>query len=319
MDVFSMYQLDTIEDDCRLFFRGCASGTFDLEVLSNYQRRTAPSFHHLPFHRRLEFARAYCCTSHSRNHPDPVTLKFVLRQGRELQEDDIISSIHERQSILHMVTISLGRVSRRAGTSASSLTEAHLQTSLLDQWQNMVRDVVNKSTLDSLHHVEYVRHTYFASVNPLVTAKEWVGTPFISLLKGCFLEDFGGRKAEVGTVQEFLKIWQPGVSILLMRWLSELRRCGVDLMDYGKKEQSIWTCSWHSIVRSLDFEVTFNHWSSSKQVYVKDCLVVCLRGFDYGSAPEDWALRWEVDMEKIWGAAPEVSSSTHLMPGAWVD
>jgi len=180
----------------------------------------------------------------------------------------------------------------------------------------VVRDVVNMSTPDSLHHVENVQHTYSTRVDPLVTAKEWIGTPFISLLKGSFLEDFVGRKAKVDTMQELMGIWQPVAAILLTRWLSELRGCGVDLMEYGRREQNIWTCSRHNIARSLDFEVTTSHWSSSKQAYVKDCLAVRLQGFDYGPAPEDWILHWEVDTEKIW---EEASSNTHLMPGAWIN
>lgn len=203
--------------------------------------------------------------------------------------------------------------------SASRLTKAHSQTSLLDQWQKVLRDVVNMSTPDSLHHAEIVRHTYSTRVDPLVTAKEWVGTPFISLLKGSFLEDFEGGKAEVDTMQELMRIWQPVVAILLTRWLSELRGCGVDLMEYGRREQNIWTYSRHNMARSLDFEATFSRWSPSKQAYVKDCLAVCLRGFDYGPAPEDWTLHWEVDTEKIWEATQEASSNTHLMPGAWVN
>lgn len=309
------YDLDIeTSDDCRLFFHGCTRGTFNLEILDHFQRRAAPSFYHLPSQRRLEFARAYSCTSLPGNHPNTDTLRFIIRKDRTLQVDDISSSIHCGHSILHTVAISYSRVFRRARTSATELNKEQLV-----QWQRMAGHVIKMSTIESLHHIESVRHTYSRFANSLVAVKDWVGTPLISLLKGSFLEDFLGRKARVDKVPELMRTWQSMVSFPLLQWLSELLRCGVDLLGYGRREHDIWTNTMLNPARRLDFEVTFSRWSDSQKVYVPDCLSVCLLGFDYGPAPKDWALHWEVGSQEIHEVMQVVLPNTHPVPGAWVD
>ena len=86
-------------------------------------------------------------------------------------------------------------------------------------------------------------------------------------------------------------------------WLSELRECGVDLYEYGRREEEMY--------RDGSASRTFQIYELSSHSYKMWKLV----NFTYGSSRSDWNLQLERVPEECDGQYEQVQE----IPGSWVE
>ena len=85
-------------------------------------------------------------------------------------------------------------------------------------------------------------------------------------------------------------------------WLGDLRDCGVDLYEYGRREEEIY--QENNASRELDSWVLYIH-----------CGIWKLVSFIYGSSPNDWRLQLEWRPEE----RDEHGQQVQEIPGSWVE
>lgn len=305
------------EDDYRFFLLGCCSGGCDLAVVSAFQRLVASSLYSLPARNRLELARAYCCVSLSGNHPDSGIVKYLIKGDKSLLYADMSQSIWEGLSIIHTIAISFGRVYRMVGGSTKRCGGERLA-----QWRQLAANAIALSKPFMLHYVETVHNNYSVEVCQQAPKGEWVGTPLLSLLKGCSLDWFEGPGGDLVRVKE---MWQHITSFALAGWLERLTSCGIDLGEYGREEKGIFNQAVGRMAGSFSFALSFGYWDASEQKHVSRSLVAQLRGFEYGSDLADWFLVWEIDGQSATATCGPKNGSQLLpdaelaIPGAWVE
>lgn len=92
-------------------------------------------------------------------------------------------------------------------------------------------------------------------------------------------------------------------------WLRALRRAGINLQRYGKREEKVSRlCQW----KQLEIPVEYKEGEEVKWVR--------LTGFTYGPQVEDWNLLWVVEYEHFAGDFWDmVESPRRYMPGSWVE
>lgn len=86
-------------------------------------------------------------------------------------------------------------------------------------------------------------------------------------------------------------------------WLSDLRDCGVDLYEYGRREEGM----GRDGSASREFEI----WDR----YSIDSRILKLVSFTYGSSPSDWHLQFKRRLEK----RNEQREQVQGIPGSWVE
>ena len=85
-------------------------------------------------------------------------------------------------------------------------------------------------------------------------------------------------------------------------WLGDLRDCGVDLYEYGRREEEI-------------------YWENSASREFDGCALLLRHGiwklvsFTYGSSPNDWRLQLEWRPEE-WD---EHDQQVQEIPGSWIE
>ncbi|KAI1410444.1 hypothetical protein F5Y13DRAFT_202241 [Hypoxylon sp. FL1857] len=109
----------------------------------------------------------------------------------------------------------------------------------------------------------------------------------------------------------FMGVHKARVNRALKAWVSLLKDCGIDLKEYGKREQSL----------LLGNRVLLEHlWIPQSRYYEwGSCEVGRIRNIRYGADPEDWEIEWGVirtqrDDSKLGQTEPCFS-----MPGDWPD
>ena len=89
-------------------------------------------------------------------------------------------------------------------------------------------------------------------------------------------------------------------------WLSELGDCGVDLYEYGRREEELY---WDgSTCRTFQI---YGKWGKCYYSYRTWELV----SFTYGSSPSDWHLQLELEPE----GCDEQSEQVKEIPGSWLE
>ena len=84
-------------------------------------------------------------------------------------------------------------------------------------------------------------------------------------------------------------------------WLSDLRDCGVDLYEYGRREKGLYWDGSASREFRLGNPSYFTIWK--------------LVSFTYGSSPSDWHLQLEPRPEEC----KEQCEQVQEIPGSWVE
>jgi len=320
----SLYQEDV--DDYGFFLLGCCSARPNLTVISALQRLVAPSLHSLPARDRLELARAYCCISPPRDHPDPGIVKYLAKGRESLLPVDILRSVWEGFSIIHTIAISFGRACR----TVTGSTKGFGGGKQLALWRRFAADIISITCSLSkpfmLHHVEKVHHKYAVEICPQVVSKaEWAGTPLLSLLKGCSLDCFDGSGGADMDLARVKNAWQRVTSFALAGWLERLAMCGINLGEYGKKEKETFdqknpqgTCA----EESYSFALGFSQWVANEQKYTSLTLVAHLSSLEYGFDLADWSLSWEIaacSREGERERPQDLPDAKLIVPGAWVE
>ena len=137
-------------------------------------------------------------------------------------------------------------------------------------WRFILREIIRGGA--DLHSTDFESHT-----------------PFMWLLKGkCY-----SQPNDVAIPQ--LELLKP--------WLSDLRDCGIDLYEYGRREEGLYRDG--SASRELQI------WEGSPY----GPKIWKLVSFTYGSSPSDWHLRWERGREEF----DEQCEQVQEIPGSWVE
>ena len=112
-------------------------------------------------------------------------------------------------------------------------------------------------------------------------------TPFMSLLEGiCDSKTYDDAIPQLETLNP---------------WLSDLRDCGVDLYEYGRREDGL----YQDGSASREFRV----WEDLSSRIWK------LVSFTYGSSPSDWQLQLEPGPKEC----DEQCEQVQEIPGSWVE
>lgn len=189
--------------------------------------------------------------------PDMGSLVRTLLEGRNI--DTVLCSVADdtNKTLLHCAAWNLGEVCARA-EDYEDLTNYMAKGGNFARLLDLIRDLVKGgSDLHGLTH-----------------RGRYPTTPFLEILTGySFWSGFDWWHVDqvaVGKSDELFPI---------TTWLEQLKRSGVDLIDYGRREKRI-----HSRVKiSKEFDFY--------EEKVKDdgkASSVRLTGFEFGPEPEDW-------------------------------
>lgn len=111
---------------------------------------------------------------------------------------------------------------------------------------------------------------------------------------------------------------------LVLAWLENLYRSGIDLDEYGSNEK----CYQLSDTTDNPFILpsVFSHWIGRTGIHDDYCLVYSLRliNFQYGRLPTDWKFWWNEPSDEFAGdfwhiVELERTRAVMSVPGAWVD
>lgn len=296
------------------FVRECSIND---EQIQEVLRIFKDDYYEWPSSERLEAVRYGSLNIHG-----PKTLRKLLHADGVISDADVTDSIKAGISLIHTAAITLGlRYAAQVLSEPTLIDPCRLYCCC---WSRLVSDLGKLAQPEDLHSIETV-----TAWEPYCVP-QWTGTPLISLLGGalCHLcpRSPPGRMDRV--LHEVMK-----------HWLETLREAGIDLVDYGKREEE--ACK----SRTYDFAGAFdsNAIQASKRVvyppmdrhtYGRDLsraegngtvgyqYSLPLRLFDlkYGQRIEDWNLSWGVEVEvlaaEFWELVemPEVN-----MPGGWDD
>jgi hypothetical protein len=181
----------------------------------------------------------------------------------------------------------------------------------VDTWNSLAREIISASAVDELHTVEE------CEISNGEWKTSWIGTPLLSLFLG-----FTTRVRES---------WTDGLNFTLRNWLEQLNECGIDLLQYGQREQAY--LSRRIAETGFGFQATFT------LTYCKQPME--LREIKFGPEPEDWVMFWGLDVFQMAGDFFEMvveqqqraslptykllkerahsSTARSRMPGGWVD
>ena len=229
------------------------------EVFTIWQQSLSPQYYETALKERIELAIGF--STHSINRP------ALFR--RALTRDHIPRpAVGMRnflgQTLLHAVALRIGKCAQYifgdpqreskeeeedlAGKSGQADVREVLALLIIDQgWRSILREIIREGA--DLHSTDWRSHT-----------------PFTNLLRG-----ISGLSPEVA-----VKIW-----------LTDLRDCGVDLYEYGRREEELWGGS--------------RTWK--------------LVSFTYGSSPSDWHVEWEWRPKEC----EEQCEQVQEIPGSWVE
>ncbi|KAH7007137.1 hypothetical protein EDB80DRAFT_718270 [Ilyonectria destructans] len=310
------YASDTV------FWLGVCRGPADVNILSWFQRKAAPLFFDQPMHMLLHAARLYVLESQVCQHPLPDVMMFLLAQKQPYELGRIVYSNESRRYFLHTVAIGFARYRRdyRDRPPLSARYEEQKDKESLKNWSEMVRSIVRSSTADELYCEEHIRLERPIRADSRIVLPEWTGTPLVSVLRAVFLEHFPARLTHVEI--NWPRFWEKAVSSVTKQWLQHVYDGGVDLIQYGKREQEIMAKRRWAEPKCGDFAMITSRWSATKQTRVEESLPIFLGSFKYGATAEDWFFDWQVDVEKLAGEFWRTVISDNDYPemsGAWVD
>lgn len=89
-------------------------------------------------------------------------------------------------------------------------------------------------------------------------------------------------------------------------WLSSLETCGVDLYEYGKREEELHE---RGLVRN---EIKFSWWTGR-------VATAKLASFTYGSSPGEWSIKMEREILDPDQDSDQDSDQVEEMPGGWIE
>ena len=315
MDVFQGFEANsTTVESCGFLIYGCSVETNDFDLISQFQKRAAPLYFTLPDQQRLQAVRAYCFSGYDSPHPDAEVFRFLFREDKILQPMDLQTSLHDGYSLIHSAAIAFGRANRSIQTAILKSKVNQLA------WKPLIRQIVSwarKANL--LHLVELVGHSYSICTPDLVSAEEWIGTPLLSLLKGCLIDEYRGGTTGICSVRKLFKEHELVMQRTLREWLVVLAWCGVDLAHYGQQEVDFFA----SNPLSFKFKVSYSRRRLVQEDLLKEALLIRLCRLECGNAPEDWHLHWVVDIDgdrlagDFWRTVEQESKEFRSMPGMW--
>ena len=112
--------------------------------------------------------------------------------------------------------------------------------------------------------------------------------------------------------------WRRCMEGALRRWLEDIARSGLDLLEYGREEKRLF----------LEMERTYcGAWVDSQNIKLpRSKRILRVKGFwrledfTYGPKPEDWRFSWDLDAERLVGNFWDmIENLPPNIPGSWVD
>ena len=315
MDLFQSYEnSSTSAENCRFLIYGCSVETNDLYLITQFQKRAAPSYFTMSIQERRQAVRIYCFSGYDSPHPDAEVLRFLLREDKILQPMDLQMTPRDEYSLIHSAAIAFGRASRSFQTAISKSKVEE------PPWKPLLRQIVSwAKRANVLSLVERVRHRYSICTPNLICDEEWTGTPLLSLFKGIFIDEYRGGVTGIGLVQKVFEEHKIVVQRALRQWLEVLAWCRVDLTCYGQDEANFFA----SNAFSFKFALSHRKHRLAQQDFLRKALPVRLCSLEIGNTPQDWHVDWIVDTEcnrlagEFWRIEEAESKEFLSMPGTW--
>lgn len=312
-ELFQSYLPDADEMPLARMFDFMHEWTYDDEHVAAFRKRFMVHYYTVPLHVRLEAVRL--ASFHLKN---PYGLKQLLSEDVVITEAQITQSRDDKLSLVHSTAVALGI---RFAAEAASLKRNDPQwKSYHSVWSYLVTEVTSAAKTEDLHSVE--------SVIPwdVHCVPVWKGTPLISVLGGALCH----LSPDIN-----ISLWDKVLQNTLRQWLHDLVAAGVDLIDYGTREQSLvrtelrgaldadaiessrhvvreslGSSAYSSRVRQvMDGGWTVNHWVPIRIVDLK-----------VGPSPDDWQILWAPEFEymacQFWDL---IEKGESIMPGSWVE
>lgn len=218
---------------------------------SQLRSEDVSSYHALPLKNRLLVVRNNVFREHWA-HYSPDELKYLINRNCRLLQRDIPDSVREGVSLIHTCALALGSMF------------AFERPWTFVYWNELAREIVLASTNDHLHTVEECT----------IYGDSWTGTPLTSLFHGLAIQDRDESEQRAC------------FSLGLKNWLEQLNQCGIDLMQYGRREKAYHSRHVSGIGGSI--RVTFKF---GNRTYAP--MELC--DFEFGPKPDDWVIRWSLD------------------------
>ncbi len=252
------------------------------EVFTLWQQSLDPQYYELPLKERIEVAIGLCWEHFSNG---PALFRRALTRDH-IPRPAIGMRDGKGRTLLHAVALRIGEVVQYisihplskskgdeedlAGTSDQAGIRKSSALLTIDKgWRSILREIIREGA--DLHSTDSASHT-----------------PFMSLLKG--IQDSPTEDGVYPRVET------------LDTWLSDLRDCGVDLYEYGRREEGLY--------RDSSANREFESWAGFLRPRIWK-----LVSFTYGRSPSDWRLQMEWRHKK----RDERHEQVQEIPGAWVE
>ena len=255
------------------------------EVFTLWQQSLSPQYYETALEERLELAIGFSLDHYSNG---PALFRRALTRDH-IPRLAVGMRNGKGQTVLHAVALVLGEFVQYmvehplaqttlyeedlAGRSDQLDVRELLSLLTIDQgWRLILREVIREGA--DIHSTDSASHT-----------------PFTSLLRGI----------SESTSEDAL---YPRVDTL-NAWLNDLRDCGVDLYEYGRREEGLYRDS----SASGDIERNCAHFLRPRTWK--------LVSFTYGGSPSDWHLQFERRPEERDGQCEQLHKIE--IPGGWVE
>ncbi|OTA61587.1 hypothetical protein K449DRAFT_422966 [Hypoxylon sp. EC38] len=176
-------------------------------------------------------------------------------------------------------------------------------TSTYGRFQSLFKDVLDGGATN-IHSLYDLRNLVWLSQ----TMIECPTTPLIWCIWNSF-DSF--RILAHSQYWTFMTVHKVRVKRALHAWVSMLKDCGINLEEYGKREQSL----------LLGNPVLLGHQWIPQSRYCKwgSCEVGRIRNIRYGANPEDWEIEWDISRTRLDDSKLVQTELRFSMPGHWPD
>jgi hypothetical protein len=307
----------------RMFDMG---GQYGYTLLEPFKSKFMTGYYKRPARDRLEATRLGCFVDYG-----SLEVFSFFREERDITSSDIAMSTKEGYSLMHSVAVGLAR--RLPEEVIPRQRPAAFSYSIFDKgWYRMAELLASRCERQDLHTQEEVTPW---DTDPVPV---WRGTPLTSLVGGtlCFLSPDYQRY-----------YWDFCFQEALQRWVAGLKKGGVDLVQYGAREQQLLrdyrtgikgafdidgikksrTKIRKSLPTNAAFEEPIHRHNRDEEQrpgnWAKDdtrWIPIRLVDLEYGPNPSDWRLLWAPELEvfayEFWQLVEELEIS---LPGSWVE
>lgn len=236
---------------------------------------------------------------------DAHRMRRLIRRQGPISSDDVRIWQEDGLSLLQWISTCFGAyiVWFRRYQYTSTFNDS--PALLLEDWEQVMSETINSvDDLNQKHPASWFQSETWkdlgrvASQTPLEIKGSSTITPLVCILRGC--QRFADYRIAEERVASFLSV---------------LKKCGVDVRKFARREFCIWERDYGAIHKKEIQYVALRHWNWEFQTFR------ILTGIHYGSAK--WSFDWDdcPNYAEEFRQTVEKQSSPleDVMPGTWVD